>query len=171
VNAVVLLWLNDDKAREIDDDPSEVMFGESSESNLSRDEVCPFIGQCFGDRLYLKEDSSLTLNARIMCPGLMVRVTIREVPASGLASGACRAHAAHARDQRHSRWSRASKFNSSIYHSISSTTMLALFPCLLSLAYENAPIKREKESFEVKTPAVGDTIALAESRCNELSLT
>jgi hypothetical protein len=41
-----------------------------------------------GDRLYLKEGPSLTLNARIMCPGLMVRVTIREAPASGLASGA-----------------------------------------------------------------------------------
>jgi hypothetical protein len=49
--------------------------------------------------------------------------------------------------------------------------MLALFPCLLSLAYGNAPIKREKEFLEVKRPAVGDTIALAESRCNELSLT
>jgi hypothetical protein len=48
--------------------------------------------------------------------------------------------------------------------------MLALFPRLLSLAYENAPIKREKESLEVKSPAVGDTIALAESRCDELSL-
>ena len=167
----MLLWLNDDKAREIDNDPSEVMFGESSESNMSRDEACPFIGQCFGDRLYLKEDPSLTLNARIMCPGLMVRVTIREAPASGLVSGAYSAHAAHARDQRHSRCSRASKLNSSIYYSISPTTMLALFPCLLSLAYGNAPIKREKESLEVKSPAVGDTIALAEPRCNELSLT
>ena len=82
MNAVVLLWLNDDKAREIDNDPSEVMFRESSESNMSRDEVCLFIGQCFGDRLYLKEEPSLTLNARIMCPGLMVRVTIREAPGS-----------------------------------------------------------------------------------------
>ena len=98
----MLLWLNDDKAREIDNDPSEVMFGESSESNMSRDEVCLFIGHRFGDRLYLKESPSLTLNARSTCPGLMVRVTIREVPASGLASGAYRAHAAHARDQRHS---------------------------------------------------------------------
>ena len=89
----MLLWFNDDKAREIDNDPSEVMFGESSESNMSRDEVCLFIGQCFGDRLYLKEEPSLTLNARIMCPGLMVRVTIREAPSSGLASGAYRAHA------------------------------------------------------------------------------
>jgi hypothetical protein len=42
----MLLWLNDDEAREIDSDPSEVMFGESSESNMSRDEVCPFIAQC-----------------------------------------------------------------------------------------------------------------------------
>jgi hypothetical protein len=125
----------------------------------------------FGDRLYLKEGPSSTLSARIMCPGLMVRVTIREAPASGLASGAYRAHAAHARDQRHSRCSRASKFNSSIYYSISPTIMLALFPCLLSLAYGNAPIKREKESLEVKSAAVGDTIALAEPRCNELSLT
>jgi hypothetical protein len=49
--------------------------------------------------------------------------------------------------------------------------MLALFPCLLSLAYGNAPIEREKESLEVKSPAVGDTIALAESRCDELCLT
>jgi hypothetical protein len=32
--------------REIDNDPSEVMFGESSESNMSRDEVRLFIGQC-----------------------------------------------------------------------------------------------------------------------------
>jgi hypothetical protein len=95
----MLLWLNDDKAREIDNDPSEVMFGESSESNMSLDEVCPFIGQCFGDRLYLKEGPSSTLSARIMYPGLMVRVTIREAPASGLASGAHRAHTAHARDE------------------------------------------------------------------------
>ena len=80
MNAVVLLWLNDDKAREIDSDPFEVMLGESSESNMSRDEVCPFIGQCSGDRLYLKEGHSSRLNARIMCPGLMVRVTIREAP-------------------------------------------------------------------------------------------
>jgi hypothetical protein len=42
----MLVWLNDDEAREIDNDPSEVMFGESSESNMSRDELCPFIGQC-----------------------------------------------------------------------------------------------------------------------------
>jgi len=42
----MLLWFNDDKTREIDDEPSEVMFGESSESNMSRNEVCPFIGQC-----------------------------------------------------------------------------------------------------------------------------
>jgi hypothetical protein len=41
----MLLWFNDDKAREIDNDPSEVMFGESSESNMSRDGVCSFIGQ------------------------------------------------------------------------------------------------------------------------------
>jgi hypothetical protein len=52
----------------------------------------------FGDRLYLEEGPSSTLSARLMCPGLMVRVTIREAPASGLASGAYRAHAAHARD-------------------------------------------------------------------------
>jgi hypothetical protein len=52
----------------------------------------------FVDRLYLEEGPSSTLNARIMCPGLMVRVTIREAPASGLASVAYRAHAAHARD-------------------------------------------------------------------------
>jgi len=125
----------------------------------------------FGDRLYLEEGPSSTPDARIMCPGLMVRVTIREAPASGLASGAYRALAAHARDQRHSRCSRASKFNMSTYYSISSTILLALFPCLLSLAYENAPIKREKEFLEVKSPAVGDTIALAESRCNKLCLT
>jgi hypothetical protein len=42
----MLLWVNGDKAREIDNDPSEVMFGESSESNMSRDEVRLFIGQC-----------------------------------------------------------------------------------------------------------------------------
>jgi hypothetical protein len=42
----MLLWLSDDKAREIDNDPSEVMFGESGESNMSRDEVCLFLGQC-----------------------------------------------------------------------------------------------------------------------------
>ena len=48
--------------------------------------------------------------------------------------------------------------------------MLAFFPCLLSLAYGNAPIKRERESLEVKSPAVGDTIALAESRYDEISL-
>jgi hypothetical protein len=52
----------------------------------------------FGDRLHLEEGSSLTLSAQIMCPGLMVRVTMRKAPASGLATGACRAHAAHARD-------------------------------------------------------------------------
>jgi len=120
----MLLWFNDGKAREIDNDPSEVMFGESSESNMSRDEVRLFIGQCFGDRLYLKEGPSLTLNARIVCPGLMVRVTIREAPSLGLASGAHRAYAAHARDQLHSRCSRASEFKSSIYYSFSSTTML-----------------------------------------------
>jgi hypothetical protein len=50
----------------------------------------------FGDRLHLEEDPSLTLSARIMCPELMVRVTIREAPASGLATAAYRAHAAHA---------------------------------------------------------------------------
>jgi hypothetical protein len=49
--------------------------------------------------------------------------------------------------------------------------MLASLLCLLSLAYGNAPIKRERESLQVKSPAVGDTIALAEPRCNELSLT
>jgi len=49
--------------------------------------------------------------------------------------------------------------------------MLALFPCLLSLAYGNAPIKREKESLEIKSPAVGGIVALAESRCDEHSLT
>ena len=125
----------------------------------------------FGNRQHLKESPGSTLSARIMCPGLMVRVTIREAPASGLVSGAYSAHAAHARDQRHSRCSRASKLNSSIYYSISPTTMLALFPCLLSLAYGNAPIKREKESLEVKSPAVGGTVALAESRCDEHSLT
>jgi hypothetical protein len=53
----------------------------------------------FRDRLYLKEGPSSTLSARIMCPGLMVRVTIREAPTSGLATGAYRAHEAHARDQ------------------------------------------------------------------------
>jgi hypothetical protein len=63
-------------------------------------------------------------------------------------------------------WMRMIK--SSIYYSISSTTMLALIPCLLSLAYGNAPIERERELLEVKSPAVRDTIALAESRCNEL---
>jgi len=138
---------------------------------MSRDEVCPFIGQCFGDRLYLKEGPSLTLNARIMCPGLMVRVTIREAPASSMASGAYWAHAAYARDQRHSRCSWASKFNSSIDYSISSTTMLALSPCLLSFAYGNAQIKRENRFFEVKSPAVGGAVALAESQCDEHSLT
>ena len=45
----------------------------------------------FGDRLYLKEGPSSTLSARIMFPGLMVRVTILEAPASGLASVAYRA--------------------------------------------------------------------------------
>jgi len=40
----MLLWFNDDKAREIDNDPSEVMFRESSESNTSRDGACSFIG-------------------------------------------------------------------------------------------------------------------------------
>jgi hypothetical protein len=49
--------------------------------------------------------------------------------------------------------------------------MPALFACLLSLAYRNTSIKREKESLEVKSLAVGDTVALAESRCNELPLT
>jgi hypothetical protein len=48
--------------------------------------------------------------------------------------------------------------------------MLALFLCLLSLAYGDAPIKRKKESFEVKSPAVGDTIALAKSRYGEFFL-
>jgi hypothetical protein len=42
----MLLWFNDDKVREIDNDPSEVMFRKSSESNISHDRVCPFIGQC-----------------------------------------------------------------------------------------------------------------------------
>jgi len=167
----MLPWLNDDKAREIDNDPSEVMFGESSESNMSRGEVCPFVGQCFGGRLYLKEGPSLTLNARIVCPGQMVRAAIPDTPASGLASGAYRARVAHARDQRHLRCSRASKLNSSIYYSISPTAMLALFPCLPSLAYGNAPVKREKKSLELKSPAVADTVALAESRCDEHSQT
>jgi hypothetical protein len=47
--------------------------------------------------------------------------------------------------------------------------MLALFLRLLSLAYGDSPIKREKESFEAKSHAVGDTIASAESRYDELS--
>jgi hypothetical protein len=88
----------------IDDGPSDVMFGESSESNMSRDEVCSFIGQC----LAIAAPSS-TLSARIMCPRLMVRVTIREAPASRLTTGAYRAHAAHARDLRDSRCSRVSR--------------------------------------------------------------
>jgi hypothetical protein len=161
----MLLWFNDDEAREIDNDPSEVMFGESSESNMSRDEVCLFIGQCSAIA-----STSSTLNARIMCPGLMVRVTIHEAPASGLASVACRAHAAHARDYCHLRRSRASELNLSLHYSISSLIMLALFLRLLSLAYGGSPIKREKESFEAKSHAVGDTIASAESRYDELSL-
>jgi hypothetical protein len=41
-----------------------------------------------GDRLYLEEGTSSTPSARIMCPGLMVRVTIREAPAPRLATGA-----------------------------------------------------------------------------------
>jgi hypothetical protein len=53
----------------------------------------------FGDRLHLEAVLSSTPNARIMCPGRMVRVTIREAPASGVATGVYRAHAAHARDQ------------------------------------------------------------------------
>jgi hypothetical protein len=47
--------------------------------------------------------------------------------------------------------------------------MLALSLRLLSLAYGDSPIKREKESFEAKSHAVGDTIAFAESRYDELS--
>jgi hypothetical protein len=52
----------------------------------------------FGDRFYLKEGPSLTLNVWIMCPRLMVRVTICEALASGLASGAYRVYTAHVRD-------------------------------------------------------------------------
>jgi hypothetical protein len=63
----------------------------------------------FGDRLYLKEGPSSTLSARIMCRGLMVRVTIREAPTSGLATGTYRAHEAHTRDQWHPRRSRVSR--------------------------------------------------------------
>jgi hypothetical protein len=48
--------------------------------------------------------------------------------------------------------------------------MLVFFLCLLSLAYGEASVKREQESFQVKSPAAGDTIALAESRYDELSL-
>jgi hypothetical protein len=48
--------------------------------------------------------------------------------------------------------------------------MLASLPCLLSLAYGNAPIKREREFLQIKSPAVGDTIALAESQYDEPSL-
>jgi hypothetical protein len=40
------------------------------------------------NRLYLEEGTSSTPSARIMCPGLMVRVTIREAPAPILATGA-----------------------------------------------------------------------------------
>ena len=40
----------------------------------------------FGDRLYLQEGPSSTLSARIVCPGLMVHVTIRDAQASGLAT-------------------------------------------------------------------------------------
>jgi hypothetical protein len=47
--------------------------------------------------------------------------------------------------------------------------MLALFLRLLSPAYGDSPIKRGKESFEAKSHAVGDTIAFAESRYDELS--
>jgi hypothetical protein len=47
----------------------------------------------FGDRLHLEEDPSLTLSARIMCPELMVRVTIREAASFrigyGRLQGAC----------------------------------------------------------------------------------
>ena len=44
--AVWILWLIDDKVREVDDEPSEVIFGESSEDNMSRDEVCSIVGWC-----------------------------------------------------------------------------------------------------------------------------
>jgi hypothetical protein len=47
VIAVWLFWLIDDKVREVDDNPSEVMFGESSESNMSHDEVCSIVGWCW----------------------------------------------------------------------------------------------------------------------------
>jgi hypothetical protein len=43
-----------------------------------------------GDRLHLEKGLSSTLSARTVCPGLMVRVTIREAPASGLPTGAYR---------------------------------------------------------------------------------
>jgi hypothetical protein len=47
--------------------------------------------------------------------------------------------------------------------------MLALLLRLLSLAYGDYPIKREKEPFEAKSHAVGDTIGFTESRYDELS--
>jgi hypothetical protein len=48
--------------------------------------------------------------------------------------------------------------------------MLALLLRLLSLTYRDSLIKQEKESFEAKSHVVGDTIAFAESRYDELSL-
>jgi hypothetical protein len=53
----------------------------------------------FGNRLYLKERPSSTPDARIVSLGLMVHVMICDAPASELAAGAYRAHAAHARNQ------------------------------------------------------------------------
>lgn len=58
--------------------------------------------------------------------------------------------------------------NLSVYYSIIFPIMLALSLCLPFLACGHAPIKREEESSEVKSPAVGDTIALTEPRYGPL---
>ena len=57
------------------------VYGPMDQSLLHNAESVP-LQDGVGDRLYMEEGTSSTPSARIMCPGLMVRVTIREAPGS-----------------------------------------------------------------------------------------
>jgi len=77
---------DDDIEREIDYVRLEAMFVKFRESITNRGEVCPDIRRCLAIAcklvIYREVLAKPTLNARIMCPGLMVRaVFTRETEA------------------------------------------------------------------------------------------
>lgn len=78
VMAVWLFWLNDDEVNEIDERPSEVIFTKFSGKQYESRRSLFLYRTIFGDRVQLTKGHSSTSNARIMCPGLMVRAKIRD---------------------------------------------------------------------------------------------